>query len=212
MQSVSAVQPPSTPIPFGAHQQQYQHLPASMSQITHSASGPERENRPPNSIMAIPTCMPILPCFARMEKVAKLHCVFCISTHAMPSSFAKSLPVKFAIPYLRISSCMKRNETKRNETKCCASLQAAKTHLGNPASRISHRASPHGSSSRATLNQTWRPACTARNWRRRFGLRQYRAGLVGIACSRCLRGHRNRRRLRGLCSRPCPLNPYLRHH
>jgi hypothetical protein len=86
-----------------------------MSQITHSASGPERENRPPppNSIMAIPTCMPILPCFARMEKVAKLHCVFCISTHAMPSSFAKSLPVKFAIPYLRISSCMKRNETKQ---------------------------------------------------------------------------------------------------
>jgi hypothetical protein len=104
------------------------------------------------------------------------------------------------------------HETKRNETNCCASLQAAKTHLGNPASRISHRASPHGSSSRATLNQTWRPACTARNWRRRFGLRQYRAGLVGIACSRCLRGHRNRRRLRGLCSRPCPLNPYLRHH
>jgi hypothetical protein len=47
MQSVSAVQPPSTPIPFCAHQQQYQHLPASMSQITHSASGPERENRPP---------------------------------------------------------------------------------------------------------------------------------------------------------------------
>jgi hypothetical protein len=138
---------------------------------------------------------------------------FCISTHALPrhakpSSF-RTLPPGPSKSQWPPTAHLFVHETKRNETNICTSLQAAKTHLGNR--HLASRISPWLITS-CPLNQTWRPACTLRNWRRRFAPRRYRAGLVGIACSSCPRGHPNRRRLRGLCSRPCHLNLCLRHH